>query len=164
MWYWSRRKSIHRRSAFTFCTSEVQASIKPSEPGVALLPLKEGRAGVAEEDPVGVGLREARGDHPDEARDDQRGVAELIGVDKEKVEDKDVEADVDLRIDHVVAERRRLAEDVNDVRRVREICLARRDGERGAEDSAYDVVEESEGAGLDCREQRVGRRAVHPEA
>ena len=44
--------------------------------------------------------------------------------------------DVDLRVGHVLAERRRLA-DVDDVRWVRERSPARRDGERGAEDSAH---------------------------
>ena len=51
----------------------------------------EGGAGVAEEDHVGVGFQEARGDHPDEARDDQRGVPEFLGVHDEEVEGKDKE-------------------------------------------------------------------------
>ena len=62
----------------------------------------------------------ARGNHPNEARDDQCGVPELLDVHEEEVVGKDKDEEVRLRIDCVIAESGRAAEDVDDVCGVRE--------------------------------------------
>ena len=146
------RRDSSRRSAFTFCISKEQATHQAGRVGVEPTALAEGGAGAAEEDHVVVGFREARGNHPNEARDDERGVPELPDEHEEEVEDVDEEADVRLRVYHVIAERGRAAEDVDDVRGVREGRTAGGGRERGAEEGALLCrMEKPDGARLDRR-------------